>query len=304
MAADLARVYTLFPKLHDLRARQAGTLSGGEQQMLALGRALMSEARLLMIDELSLGLAPLVVRDIAEHLRALNAGGLTVLLVEQNVHLAFSLAARIYVLENGRVHAEGTAEELRRQPEIERVYLGSPVEAGVRWRQAAAPLSEFGQYLVTGIATGASFALVALGFVAIYRVTHVVNFAQGAFAMLGGYVMSSMLDRALPGPLAALCAVLIVAAIGTLVGVLAVGKPRLPIIASLMITLGLSVLIEGICLLHLGRHPDDLQRRRQQGARRVRLSLSCRSNSSSSRRWRSSSRSSNSSSPAPTSARR
>jgi branched-chain amino acid transport system ATP-binding protein len=128
MAADLARVYQLFPTLHDLRTRLAGTLSGGEQQMLALGRALMSEARLLMIDELSLGLAPLVVRNIAEHLRALNAGGLTVLLVEQNVNLAFSLAARVYVLENGRVRAEGTPEELRQQPEIERVYLGSPVE--------------------------------------------------------------------------------------------------------------------------------------------------------------------------------
>ena len=116
-------------------------------------------------------------------------------------------------------------------------------------------MSEFGQYLITGIATGASFALVALGFVAIYRVTHVVNFAQGAFAMLGGYIMSSMLDRALPGPLAALCAILIVAAIGTLIGVIAVGKPRLPIIASLMITLGLSVLIEGICLLIWGDIP-------------------------------------------------
>lgn len=116
-------------------------------------------------------------------------------------------------------------------------------------------MSEFGQYLITGIATGASFALVALGFVAIYRVTHVVNFAQGAFAMLGGYVMSSMLDRALPGPLAALFAILIVAAIGTLIGVIAVGKPHLPIIASLMITLGLSVLVEGICLLIWGDIP-------------------------------------------------
>ena len=118
-----------------------------------------------------------------------------------------------------------------------------------------AAASTFGQYLVTGIATGASFALVALGFVAIYRVTHVVNFAQGTFAMLGGFVMSSMLDRALPGPLAALCAIVIVAAIGTLVGTIAVGNPRLPIIASLMITLGLSVLIEGICLLIWGDIP-------------------------------------------------
>jgi len=127
MRTDLDRVYTLFPKLCDLRDRLAGTLSGGEQQMLALGRALMSEARLLMIDELSLGLAPIIVRDIAAHLRALNADGLTVLLVEQNVNLAFALAERVYVLENGRVRAEGTPEELRQQPEIERVYLGSPV---------------------------------------------------------------------------------------------------------------------------------------------------------------------------------
>ncbi len=116
-------------------------------------------------------------------------------------------------------------------------------------------MSEFGQYLITGVATGASFALVALGFVAIYRVTHVVNFAQGTFAMLGGFVMSSMLDRALPGPIAALCAILIVAAIGALVGMIAVGKSRLPIIASLMITLGLSLLIEGICLLIWGDIP-------------------------------------------------
>jgi branched-chain amino acid transport system ATP-binding protein len=97
--------------------------------MLALGRALMSDARLLIIDELSLGLAPLVVQDIAAHLRALNASGLTVLLVEQNVHLAFSLAQRVYVLENGRMRAEGTPAQLRQQPEIERVYLGNPIEA-------------------------------------------------------------------------------------------------------------------------------------------------------------------------------
>lgn len=129
MATNLDRVYALLPKLRDLRGRMAGTLSGGEQQMLALGRALMSEARLLMIDELSLGLAPLIVRDIATYLRTLNAGGLTVLLVEQNVRLAFSLAQYVYVLENGRVRAEGTPDTLRQHPEIERVYLGSPVEA-------------------------------------------------------------------------------------------------------------------------------------------------------------------------------
>lgn len=116
-------------------------------------------------------------------------------------------------------------------------------------------MSAFLQYLVTGIATGAAFALVALGFVAIYRVTHVVNFAQGTFAMLGGYIMSSALDRALPGPLGALVTVLAVAAIGALVGLIAVGNPRLPIIASLMITLGLSLLAEAIALLIWGDIP-------------------------------------------------
>lgn len=111
------------------------------------------------------------------------------------------------------------------------------------------------QYLVSGIATGASFALVALGFVAIYRVTHVVNFAQGTFAMLGGYIMSSALDRALPGPVGALVTVLAVALIGALVGLIAVGNPRLPIIASLMITLGLSLLAEALALLIWGDIP-------------------------------------------------
>ncbi len=116
-------------------------------------------------------------------------------------------------------------------------------------------MSEFCQYLITGIATGASFALVALGFVAIYRVTHVVNFAQGTFALLGGFIMSSTLDHALPGPLGAVVTVIVVACIGALIGLIAVGNPRLPIIASLMITLGLSLLIEAICLLIWGDIP-------------------------------------------------
>ncbi len=125
---DAERVYTLFPKLHTLRDRNAGTLSGGEQQMLAIGRALMSDAKLLMIDELSLGLAPIIVREIAGHLQTLNAAGLTVLLVEQNVNLAFSLAQRVYVLEQGNVRTSGTPDELRAQPDIRRIYLGSPIE--------------------------------------------------------------------------------------------------------------------------------------------------------------------------------
>ncbi len=130
LTADCERVYALFPRLRDLHGRDAGTLSGGEQQMLALGRALMSDARLLMIDELSLGLAPLVVREIAEHLRELHAAGLAVLLVEQNVPLAFALAARVYVLEGGQVRAQGTAAALRARTDIRGVYLGSPIAEG------------------------------------------------------------------------------------------------------------------------------------------------------------------------------
>ncbi len=124
LTEGVERVYALFPRLRDLRSRNAGTLSGGEQQMLALGRALMSDTRLLVIDELSLGLAPIVVGEIADHLRQLHAAGLAVLLVEQNVNLAFALASRVYVLERGQVWAEGSSDELRARPEIRRVYLG------------------------------------------------------------------------------------------------------------------------------------------------------------------------------------
>lgn len=116
-------------------------------------------------------------------------------------------------------------------------------------------MREFSQYLLTGVATGAGFALVALGYVAIYRVTHIVNFAQGAFAMLGGYFASSLLARALPGPVAAVIAMAGVALIGALVGGAALGNGRLPIIASLMITLGLSVLVEGVSLFIWGDTP-------------------------------------------------
>jgi len=114
---------------------------------------------------------------------------------------------------------------------------------------------EFSQYMLTGVATGAGFALVALGYVAIYRVTHIVNFAQGAFAMLGGYFASSLLARALPGPIAAVIAMAGVALVGVLVGGAALGNGRLPIIASLMITLGLSVLVEGVSLFIWGDTP-------------------------------------------------
>jgi branched-chain amino acid transport system ATP-binding protein len=122
---DLAQVYEYFPVLEQRQAQLAGTLSGGQQQMLVIGRALMARPRLLMLDEPSLGLAPLVVREIYEILARLNRDeGLTVLVVEQNASLALEAAANAYVLEVGRVAIEGSGEELSRQESIRKAYLG------------------------------------------------------------------------------------------------------------------------------------------------------------------------------------
>jgi branched-chain amino acid transport system ATP-binding protein len=122
---DYRRVLALFPVLERRRDQQAGTLSGGEQQMLALGRALMQRPRLLLLDEPSLGLAPLVVAEIFGVVRKLNAEeGLAVLLVEQNARVALDIAARAYVLEVGRVAVEGTSDELKANEAIRRSYLG------------------------------------------------------------------------------------------------------------------------------------------------------------------------------------
>ncbi|MDN3567975.1 ABC transporter ATP-binding protein [Paeniroseomonas aquatica] len=122
---QLEQVFTLFPRLKERLAQRGGTLSGGEQQMLAIGRALMSKPKLLLLDEPSLGLAPLVVRQIFGAIRALNAEtGLTVLLVEQNANQALRLAHRGYVLVNGRITMEGEGLALLARPEIRDAYLG------------------------------------------------------------------------------------------------------------------------------------------------------------------------------------
>lgn len=120
---DLDRVYALFPRLLERRTQLAGTLSGGEQQMLAIGRALMSRPRLLMLDEPSLGLAPLIVQRIFSVIQQLHAEGVTILLVEQNAHLALGIADRAYVLETGEVRLAGPAKQLIDNPEVRRAYL-------------------------------------------------------------------------------------------------------------------------------------------------------------------------------------
>ena len=122
---DAARVFDFFPRLGERRDQQAGTLSGGEQQMLALGRALMARPRLLLLDEPSLGLAPLVVREIFLALERMRTeDGVAILVVEQNARLALRAAQRAYVLEVGRVVVEGEAEELRRNESVRKSYLG------------------------------------------------------------------------------------------------------------------------------------------------------------------------------------
>ncbi|KMY45592.1 amino acid ABC transporter ATPase [Bacillus sp. FJAT-27916] len=122
--ADMEQVYELFPRLLERVKQQAGTLSGGEQQMLAMGRALMAKPKLLLLDEPSMGLAPLLVKTIFRIIEEIKAAGTTILLVEQNAHLALSIADRAYVMETGRIVLSGTANELNESEEVKLAYLG------------------------------------------------------------------------------------------------------------------------------------------------------------------------------------
>ena len=122
--AQLRQVFGLFPRLEERRRQKAGTFSGGEQQMLAIGRGLMSEPRLLIIDEPSLGLSPLLVEEMFALIGRLNRDGLAILLVEQNVVQSLAIAHRAYVLENGRIALSGAAAELAEHPELRKSYLG------------------------------------------------------------------------------------------------------------------------------------------------------------------------------------
>ncbi len=121
---DLKMVFTRFPRLEERRDQLAGTLSGGEQQMLAMGRALMSRPKLLLLDEPSMGLAPLLIREIFNIIVDINKAGTTILLVEQNANMALSIANRAYVLETGRITLSGDAKELAASEEIRKAYLG------------------------------------------------------------------------------------------------------------------------------------------------------------------------------------
>jgi branched-chain amino acid transport system ATP-binding protein len=121
---DVERVFALFPRLKERRTQTAGTLSGGEQQMLAIGRALMAHPRILLLDEPSMGLAPILVEQIFQTVENINRQGTTILLVEQNAAIALSVAHRAYVLETGTVALSGSAAELQEHPEVRRAYLG------------------------------------------------------------------------------------------------------------------------------------------------------------------------------------
>jgi branched-chain amino acid transport system ATP-binding protein len=128
------QVYGLFPILCERRRQRAGSLSGGQQQMLAIGRALMAAPKLLLIDEMSLGLAPVVVDQLLDVLRVIRQEGVPILLVEQDVFAAFSVASRGYVMETGRIIREGTAASLALDPDVQRAYLGGGEEAAVERR--------------------------------------------------------------------------------------------------------------------------------------------------------------------------
>ena len=126
---DMQRVYTLFPRLKERTWQQAGTLSGGEQQMLAIGRALMSRPKLLMMDEPSLGLAPLIIKDVFNIIKEINKQGVTILLIEQNANAALHIADIGYVIETGKITIKGTGKELLCNEDVKKAYLGENVNA-------------------------------------------------------------------------------------------------------------------------------------------------------------------------------
>ena len=180
---DIKRMSGYFPWIGERLEQHAGTLSGGEQQMLALARALMSRPRLLLLDEPSLGLAPLVTREIFRIVRELNEEeGLTVLVVEQNAAIALEVASHAYVLEVGKVAVSGTSEELARDESVRKSLPGLL-------------MAEFFQQVVAGLGAGAIYASLALALVLIHRATGVINFAQGEMAMFTTYIAWTLIEN-------------------------------------------------------------------------------------------------------------
>jgi len=125
ISSDLDRIFALFPRLKEREKQKAGTMSGGEQQMLAMGRALMAKPRVLLLDEPSMGIAPILVQRIYETIAEINRGGMTILLVEQNANYALDVSQRGYVMQTGSIVLDGTSESLRTDPEVQRAYLGA-----------------------------------------------------------------------------------------------------------------------------------------------------------------------------------
>jgi branched-chain amino acid transport system ATP-binding protein len=123
--ADLDEIFTLFPKLRERRLQRAGLMSGGEQQMLAIGRGLMAKPRMLLLDEPTLGLAPIIVEEIERIVETLAKKGMTILIAEQNAAMVLRVAHRVYVLKSGRISLEGTPDELSKSADIARLYLGT-----------------------------------------------------------------------------------------------------------------------------------------------------------------------------------
>ena len=179
LAEDRERIYAMFPILRERMTQPAGTLSGGEQQMLALGRALMARPRVLLLDEPSLGLAPLLVKQIFRTLSELKAAGVTMLLVEQNINLALDLADRAYVLRTGEVSLSG----IGRGPQG-RLRNGG----GSLSRSAAMSIELYiAQQIINAVSLGSLYALVAIGLSLIFGILRMTNFAHGDMMMVGAF---------------------------------------------------------------------------------------------------------------------